>query len=291
MTRASVYLRQALAQLPRLLSRGDREPWSQTYGCFDRTYWAWKFTDFPGARFQELAYALACLYHHAWPSNHFHGHSSILDWTRAAMTYWRSLQYSGAAPSTKPTLFEHSLAATAFTGFYVAEAFLLVREELPADEVTAMLRAFRRAGDWLLRNDETHGVLCNHLAAAAAALATIERITGDADYGVRCRHFLNRIHERQSPEGWYEEYGGADIGYQTHGTFYLARICSKPGTRFCLGALGGRSPSSSISSIPTARWAASTVAATQRSTFLPVLKSWRRYVPTLPPWPGSRGQR
>src|SRR5262249_19619946 len=25
-------------------------------------------------------------------------------------------------------------------------------------------------------------------------------------------------------EGWYEEYGGADPGYQTHGTLYLARL-------------------------------------------------------------------
>lgn len=42
-------------------------------------------------------------------------------------------------------------------------------------------------------------------------------------------YFLDRILQRQSSEGWYEEYGGADPGYQTHGSFYLARCWSLTG--------------------------------------------------------------
>ena len=68
--------------------------------------------------------------------------------------------------------FEHSLAATAFTGFYVGEAFQLIGHELAATEPTPvlLLGTFARAGEWLCRNDDKHGVLSNHLAAAAAAL-------------------------------------------------------------------------------------------------------------------------
>ena len=36
-----------------------REPRSPTAGCCDRTYWAWKFVDFPGARFQEALCVLS----------------------------------------------------------------------------------------------------------------------------------------------------------------------------------------------------------------------------------------
>jgi hypothetical protein len=35
---------------------------------------------------------------------------------------------------------------------------------------------------------------------------------------------VQQIYDHQSPEGWYEEYGGADPGYQTLCTFYLARL-------------------------------------------------------------------
>lgn len=217
------YLARALGQLPRLLSKMDREPQSQTYGCVDRTYWAWKFTDFAGARFQEAAYALAYVYSDTARDNVLSGHTLALEWTRASIAFWRRLQYpDGSFDEAYP--YEHSLAATAFSSFYVGEAFLLVRNQMAAPEVAVTMETFRRAGDWLCRNDERHGVLSNHQAAAAAALTVIHQITGDAEFTTRAGYFLQSIYDRQSTEGWYEEYGGADPGYQTHATFYLARV-------------------------------------------------------------------
>lgn len=235
LTMTEPYLSLALAQLPRLLSTGDREALSPTYGCFDRSFWAWKFTDFAGARFQEAAYAIAHCYR-APGSGMLHRHPKALEWTRACMMFWRSLQHrDGSFDEAYP--FEHSLAATAFTAFYVGEAFSIVADELSSSERGELRRAFARAGHWLTRNDEYHGVLSNHLAAAAAALAVIERITEDHRYGNRAQHFLRRIYERQSPEGWYEEYGGADPGYQTHATFYLARMWQATYDRTLLDSL------------------------------------------------------
>src|SRR5262249_35195614 len=94
------------------------------------------------------------------------------------------------------------------------------RDILP--EQSAAVAVLARAGDWLYWNDERHGVLSNHLAASAAALYVIYRLTGEARFERRCWYFVQRIYDHQSREGWYEEYGGADPGYQTHGTFYLA---------------------------------------------------------------------
>lgn len=229
------YLPLALGQLARLLSAGDREPFSLTYGCFDRSFWAWKFTDFAGSRFQEAAYTLAHLYSSEQESP-LRGQAKALEWTRASMAFWRTLQHGdGSFDEAYP--FEHSLAATAFTGFYVGEAFRLIEGELAATERDGLRSTFARAGDWLCRNDEHHGVLSNHLAAAAAALTVIERITSDHRYGARAQHFLKRIYERQSDEGWYDEYGGADPGYQTHGTFYMARIWQLTGDKQLLDSL------------------------------------------------------
>ena len=45
----SVYLEQALSQMPRLLSLQDRNSCSPTYGSFQRLYWLDKSIDFPDA--------------------------------------------------------------------------------------------------------------------------------------------------------------------------------------------------------------------------------------------------
>lgn len=221
----NMYRRIALSQMPRLLSRMDRELPSQTYGSFDRTFWAWKFTDFPGARFQEGLYALSWFYLDPSEENSFYENPRLLDWIVAGFSNWRSLQHAdGSFDEAYP--FERSLAATSFTVFYLAEAQLMLAERLPESVRNANLVAFRHAGEWLCRNDEHHGVLSNHLAVAAAALAVIARLTGEELFEKRSRYFIDRILSCQSVEGWYEEYGGADFGYQTHGMFYLARIWS-----------------------------------------------------------------
>lgn len=218
----NVYLPLALAQIPRLLSRQDREACSKTYGAFDRTFWGWKFTDFHGARFQEALYPMAWLYTTQAQDNPYYKNARVQEWIRAGFVYWQSLQHTdGSFDEAYP--FERSLAAVSFTGFYLGEAFLRMGADFPADIRASVIKTFERAGDWLCDNDEHHGVLSNHLAAAAAALEVIARITNGPRYADRAKHFINRILSCQSEEGWYEEYGGADFGYQTHGTFYLAR--------------------------------------------------------------------
>lgn len=221
----TAYQKLAVNQMQRLLSRIDREKTSITYGCFDRTFWSWKFTDFPGPRFQEALYALAWMVTNNNPNgNEYFGNRQVYEWIIAGFRYWRGLQHgNGSFDEAYP--YEHSLAATAFTSFYLGEAMTLLENSVMDDhERAANLETFQRAGDWLCRNDEYHGVLSNHLAAAAAALVVIHRLTGDSRFADRAQHFIGKILSRQSKEGWYEEYGGADIGYQTHGTFYLARI-------------------------------------------------------------------
>jgi hypothetical protein len=219
---SEVYREAVLAEAPRVLSLMDREPCSPTVGCGDRVYWAWKFVDFPGARFQESLCVLAFLYSTEFKDNVYCGNPRLLEWIGQGMRFWISIQYrDGSFDEAYP--FERSLAATAFTTFYVGEAMNFIEDSLPDDLRAEVRNAMIRAGTWLCRNDETHGFLSNHLAAAAGALQHVYRVSGDEAFADRSRYFLRRILDRQSEEGWYDEYGGADPGYQTHGSFYLAR--------------------------------------------------------------------
>jgi len=219
---ATVYSEAILTEAPRILSLMDRETMSPTEGSGDRTYWAWKFVDFSATRLQESLCTLAFLYATPLDRSLFHRNAPLLGWIDRGLQFWAGLQHAdGSFDEAYP--FERSLAATAFTSFYVCEALEMIGGDLPASTLRATKSTLARAGEWLSRNDETHGFLSNHLAAAAGALFQIGRQVGEPRFDQRGWYFLNRILERQSPEGWYDEYGGADPGYQTHGSFYLAR--------------------------------------------------------------------
>ncbi len=219
---SGIYRKTILDQAPRILSLMDRELLSPTVGCCDRTYWAWKFVDFPGARFQESLCVLCFLYSNKLNNNPYYQNAELLKWISYGFQYWSSIQYrDGSFDEAYP--FERSLAATAFTTFYIGEALGFVGNSLAEDIRSEVLETVVRSGNWLIKNDETHGFLSNHLAAAASALYHVYRLTGDDVFEQRSKYFIEKITSRQSSEGWYEEYGGADPGYQTHGSFYLAR--------------------------------------------------------------------
>ncbi len=210
------------AQLVRVIGMLDRERFSPTSGCLDRTYWCWKFVDFPGARFQEGLCALSYAWAYDHPDNPYFASPQLLEWIGQGFEFWCRIQRKdGDFDEAYPL--ERSLAATAFTTFYLSEAFGFLDGALAKSTSERFVAGVARAGDWLCGNDETHGFLSNHLAAAAGALLHAYRITGLARFEQRGHYFLERILEHQSSEGWYEEYGGADVGYQTHGSFYLAR--------------------------------------------------------------------
>jgi hypothetical protein len=179
---------------------------------------------------------LSWLYATRQAGNEYHRSPALLSWIDLGLNFWVRIQHSdGSHDEAYP--FERSLAATAFTGFYISEAVRFLGDALHPSTKTDVLNALQRSGHWLCRNDERHGVLSNHLAAAAAALDRIHALTGEGAFRQRSSYFVDRILSRQSSEGWYEEYAGADPGYQTHGTFYLARIWQSTGDAALLDSI------------------------------------------------------
>jgi hypothetical protein len=225
---SDVYLAAILERAASVLSLMDRESFSRTAGCMDRTHWAWKFTDFPGARFQEGLCALSFLYATPVNGNPYYKSAALLRWIELGFDFWSKTQRpKGDFDEAYP--FEHSLAATAFTSHYLSEAYRFVEPDLSPEAKERFLQSLRKAGKWLCENDETHGFLSNHLAAAATALYHAYQLTGEAQFETRARYFIDKILDHQSSEGWYDEYGGADPGYQTHGSYYLARYLQLSG--------------------------------------------------------------
>ena len=221
----------------RLLSSLDNEELSGTKGSMDRTWWCWKFTDFSASRFQEAGYAIAWIV----KSKHFKfskaESSKLILAFEDIIVFWADLQnLDGSFDEAYP--FERSLAATAFTTFYLGSSIELLRDDISTATLEKALNTIKKAANWLALNNEHHGILSNHLAAAAAALQVSFDITAETHFSEARDEFLNLIYKYQDKnEGWYMEYGGADPGYQSHGMFYLTDIFKRTNDRRLLKSL------------------------------------------------------
>ena len=199
--------RQAIADIPKLLTLLDRTPVSPTYGCFDRSYWHYRLIDFPSGMSQEFVLPLALVWSLDLPDNPYRGSAAVRAWIEAGMRFAaRSAHADGSCDDYYP--FERAAGAAAFSLFAILEAARIIgcRRD---DEIDAFL--LRRAG-WLASHRES-GELSNHEALIVACLQRMSERFGAERFEPAMRERLTRLLAWQSPEGWFSEYGGADPGY------------------------------------------------------------------------------
>jgi hypothetical protein len=226
---SDVYFTEALAQAARLLGMLDREPDSASYGCMDRDHWAWKFRDFPLGMLQCGAYPLALLWNARRPGNPYYQNAKLLEWIFAAIRYTIARQRrSGHFDAFCP--FEHDPGPTLGMMHGILESFRLLRDVAPTDLRDGVRKAVRAGADAALLRPETHGFISNHRALFAVALLDAHELLGDEKYRRASEELVDQIIERQSPDGWYDEYGGPDPGYETLGIHHLANYWRRAGT-------------------------------------------------------------
>ena len=216
------YKEAVIGQIPRLLSLIDANPESLTYGCADRQYWKYKITDFSNARMQEAALTLALAYKQT-------SDNRLEKLAEAAVGFWTKIQNkNGSFNEYMPK--ESSHVATAFSAFAVAEAL----RALGLKDQKA-ISALKKAGTWLSKHTDID--VANHDAGAAAALVSIYKLTGDATFLKHARDKMRLVLNLQDKEGWFKEYGGADIGYQSFSIYYLAHYWKETNDSNVLEAL------------------------------------------------------
>jgi hypothetical protein len=203
----------ALACVPRALGLEDREAGSKTYGCFDRAHWHYQLADFPSAWFQTGSLLLAL----AWASKGtaFSGKEKVRAWARAGVSFLlASAHRDGSLAEVYP--FERSYCATAFAALHASEALAILGEPAPPE--------LARVARFLAGAKPTDAA--NQVAAAAAALAGVARLSGDEGETLAraADARLDDLLRMQSQEGFFLEYGGADPGYQSVTLSCLAHL-------------------------------------------------------------------
>ena len=202
------YVERALARIPRLLGAMDRNEYRRTYGCLDRQYWHYRTAAFHSEMYQEGVLALALVYNTPLPGNRWHGNARIRELAAAGIRFASlSGRADGSCDDYYP--FEKALGAAVFSLHAAVEAYQLL--DLNDADV---LGWFERRADWIIRHHES-GRLSNHHALAASALLLVAKVTGRKAYRDAADARIQNLLTWQSEEGWFEEYGGADPGYQT----------------------------------------------------------------------------
>ncbi len=210
---------QTLDACRRLLSNLNRDPATADTGCFDRRYWAWKLTDFPEATFQRNAAPLT--WYLAQPE--VKNKSALIGWIKSALIYTTRIQHrDGSFDQAYP--YERSYGATAFLLPDLINTYRALSQHLSENEHALINTCLTRSADFLCKNSEQHDFIANHLAGAALGLALAFQHTHQEKYLHKSASLINAIIQKQSREGWFPEYGGADPGYQTLCMYYLAQM-------------------------------------------------------------------
>lgn len=232
------YAAMALAEAPRLLSLLDREPHSPTYGSFDREHWAWKFRDFPQGMLQSAVYPLALLWRYPFQGSPYHHNQRLLQWIGGAIEQTMARQHAnGAFDAFAPN--EQDPGPTLGMLHGLLAAWRLMGEELPTETAGRLRSAVREACEFSMRREDTevHAFVSNHWGLFAVAMLDAAELLGEERYRRRAEGMVARILREQSPDGWYNEYGGADPGYESLGIFHLAVYWQRTGSREVLDSL------------------------------------------------------
>jgi hypothetical protein len=184
---------------------------SATYGCADRPYWYYRtLTNFSGSTWQQVMLGLAALHRTHHPGNPFAGSEEALEAASAALSYWARISHRDGA-FDEWYLNEFSYCPTAITGAGAALTLDLLGDALAPEVRGQASEALCRTAGWL--ESRYNPTVMNQNLAAAVALAGAARI--DSTWQAAAEARLARVRADQSPEGWFPEYSGSDLGYST----------------------------------------------------------------------------
>jgi hypothetical protein len=218
----SVYIEALHRNLPRLLASFNMDETHALAGVGDRYFWGWKLIDFPNGTFQGAVHGLAILI----SLNQLPKTVSLNQLLKTLSLMVRGLKTITAKNGSLDEAFpnEYSFCVTSLVASDVLAGLKLLKDKISTKEHDIWIDSVRPLIEFLLKQDEYHGVISNHLASAALAMYRWYALTGEKEKEQRGSIWIKRILSHQSKEGWFSEYGGADPGYQSWCTTQLAQL-------------------------------------------------------------------
>lgn len=194
-----------LKKAPVVLTQIDRDEHSRTYGSCDRNHWHLKIRDFTSAILQQSGLAVALLYSLDFEENIYYHNENMRAWAEATVSYWCKIQLSdGSFNEYYP--WEHGFPPTAFSLYSTCEIYKRLHMRDPKVE-----EGIRRTARYLGRHIEKEAF--NQEIASITGMYSAYTVLNENWILDALNQKLERVLRLQDEEGWFPEYGGADIGY------------------------------------------------------------------------------
>jgi hypothetical protein len=195
----------------RALSMQNRNPLSRSYGCLDRNFWHLKtLVDFPSATYQQALLGLSALWGEGLEGNPYYKTRDAGEAVRSGVLYWCSIQNTDGS-FNEYYQNDRSFCPTAFTTFGVASAFDTCREIFSEAEADRVIESLSRSAVWL--SNQNNLSVMNQMIASMLSLRLVSELTGSDALLNAFEKRREDVLEAQTEEGWFPEYGGADVGY------------------------------------------------------------------------------
>lgn len=194
-----------LKKTPVVLTQIDRDEHSRTYGSCDRSHWHLKIRDFTSAILQQSGLVLALLYDTNFEGNIYYQNENMKVWAEATVRYWCKIQLNdGSFNEYYP--WEHGFPPTAFSLYAVCEVYKqLHMHDMQIEE------KIRKTTQYLGGHIEKEAF--NQEIASITGMYSAYTILKEKGILDALEKKLERVLDLQDKEGWFPEYGGADIGY------------------------------------------------------------------------------
>ena len=188
--------------IPRILTQVCRDPDSPNFGSFDRNWWHYKIRSFPSIILQQGAYSLYVISKLPIMSNKEIELNKIIS---AACIFWnKRATKRGAFEEYYP--WEKGYPPLAFSTLSIVK--LVTLGVVKVDEISPGLN---KAANQLLNRFEEQAL--NQQLAGLAALSWIRVISPELIPESKFSLIIEKTLALQKAEGWFNEYGGPDLGY------------------------------------------------------------------------------
>ena len=204
------------------MSLFDCDKTNRSFGLGDRFFWAWGLTDFANGTYQGCTHGLARLWVSGlWPYDSCE--DSFIEKIESLFVGAKFLtRKNGSLEEAFPN--EGSYCVTALVAFDFLVTLDLLSHKISVSMRDEFVETIRPMVNFLIKSDESHAIISNHLATAVAALVRWDSLIGDTKALAKAETLLGRLLNNQSEEGWSKEYEGADPGYQTLCLHYLSDL-------------------------------------------------------------------
>ena len=190
----------ARRELPRILTQFCRDPNNKAFGCVDRNWWHYKIRDFPSIILQQAALTI-----HIANKLNIYDSGNLNYLIEGAINFWaRRVMHYGAFEEYYP--WEKGYPPLAFSTLSIC----ILLKDYSFDTIQ-IKKGLVKAVNQLTNRFESKA--SNQQIAGLAALAHIKNLFPDLVSNRKFEKLSKKSLLLQNNEGWFNEYGGPDLGY------------------------------------------------------------------------------